>query len=116
MPDDKHDDANEDDVRTRAYRIWEQEGRKDGEHDRHWRQAREEMAREEMARGEMARGEMGGEGATGAAQSGVGRGDAILESDAADAGFAGGAAESDESIVIERVGDGRNATRDASGA
>ncbi|WP_182308694.1 DUF2934 domain-containing protein [Ciceribacter thiooxidans] len=30
-------------VRSRAYEIWEQEGRPDGEHERHWRQASEEF-------------------------------------------------------------------------
>lgn len=30
-------------VRSRAYEIWEQEGRPDGEHERHWRQATEEF-------------------------------------------------------------------------
>lgn len=38
------DDA-EDKVRTRAYEIWEERGRPDGDHEEHWRQAREEHFR-----------------------------------------------------------------------
>lgn len=31
-------------IRQRAHEIWEQEGRPDGAHERHWRQAENEMA------------------------------------------------------------------------
>ena len=30
-------------IKRRAYAIWESEGRRDGEHDDHWRRAAEEM-------------------------------------------------------------------------
>jgi hypothetical protein len=36
----KSDDA----VRERAYEIWEREGRPDGQHESHWRQALAELA------------------------------------------------------------------------
>ena len=32
-------DNKEDRIRAKAYVLWEQEGRPDGEHDRHWREA-----------------------------------------------------------------------------
>jgi hypothetical protein len=42
------DPENEDHkVRARAYDIWEREGRPDGRHDDHWRQAQRELAAEE---------------------------------------------------------------------
>jgi hypothetical protein len=33
-------------VRARAYDIWEREGRPEGRHDEHWRQAQQELAGE----------------------------------------------------------------------
>lgn len=33
----------EEQIRERAYRIWEMEGRPDGDHERHWQQAAEEL-------------------------------------------------------------------------
>ena len=30
-------------IRRRAYSIWEKQGRPDGKHDEHWRQAHDEM-------------------------------------------------------------------------
>lgn len=33
----------EDDVRNRAYNLWEQEGRPEGRHDEHWQQAEREL-------------------------------------------------------------------------
>lgn len=38
-----NDDKNHDQVRTRAYHIWETAGRPDGDHDSHWHQARAEV-------------------------------------------------------------------------
>jgi hypothetical protein len=32
-------------VKARAYEIWEREGRPEGRHDEHWRQAQQELAR-----------------------------------------------------------------------
>ena len=37
----------EDSVRERAHRIWEREGRPEGGHDQHWRQAQQEISAEE---------------------------------------------------------------------
>ncbi|MGK9286640.1 DUF2934 domain-containing protein [Sinorhizobium meliloti] len=36
----------EDRIRARAYEIWEREGRPDGGHERHWRQAQKELEEE----------------------------------------------------------------------
>ena len=41
MDDDKHDR-----IRERAYKLWEDEGRPDGEHERHWHAAQAELDRE----------------------------------------------------------------------
>lgn len=38
MADDRHNR-----IRQRAHEIWEQEGRPDGSHERHWRQAESEV-------------------------------------------------------------------------
>ena len=38
-------------IRLRAHAIWEAEGRPDGRHDDHWRQAREEVAGSETQPG-----------------------------------------------------------------
>lgn len=35
-------DSDEDHIRRRAYEIWERGGRRDGEHEEHWRQAHDE--------------------------------------------------------------------------
>lgn len=35
--------SKEDLIRRRAYALWEKEGRPQGRHDHHWRQAQEEM-------------------------------------------------------------------------
>jgi hypothetical protein len=40
------DQDREERVRRRAHEIWEQEGRPEGRHEDHWRQAREEIDRE----------------------------------------------------------------------
>ena len=37
------DNEREELIRRRAYAIWEQEGRPDGQHQRHWEQAAREM-------------------------------------------------------------------------
>jgi hypothetical protein len=39
MADDKHGS-----IQRRAYEIWEREGRPDGAHERHWREAEREIA------------------------------------------------------------------------
>ena len=36
----------EDEIRSRAYLIWEAEGQPNGQHERHWRGAAEELARD----------------------------------------------------------------------
>jgi hypothetical protein len=36
-------DDKETDIRHRAHEIWESEGRPEGEHERHWRQAEQEL-------------------------------------------------------------------------
>lgn len=36
-------DEREDEIRRRAYSIWESEGRPDGHHERHWLQATKEV-------------------------------------------------------------------------
>ena len=41
--DNNRDNEWEELVRRRAYAIWEQEGRPDGQHERHWEQAAREM-------------------------------------------------------------------------
>jgi hypothetical protein len=35
-------------IQQRAYQIWEREGRPDGQHERHWRQAIDELDRDEL--------------------------------------------------------------------
>jgi hypothetical protein len=37
-------------IQQRAHEIWEREGRPDGQHDRHWRQAIDELDRDELDR------------------------------------------------------------------
>lgn len=37
----------EDRIRERAYEIWEREGRKYGDHERHWEEAEKELRKEE---------------------------------------------------------------------
>jgi hypothetical protein len=39
--------AREDEIRRRAYSIWEEEGRIDGKHEEHWRRATEEVGQPE---------------------------------------------------------------------
>lgn len=36
-------DIKDDDIRKRAYDLWEAAGRPDGSHEHHWHQAREEL-------------------------------------------------------------------------
>jgi hypothetical protein len=36
-------DDDEDRIRSRAYEIWEREGRPEGGHERHWHQAKKEL-------------------------------------------------------------------------
>lgn len=38
--------VDKDEIRRRAYRIWEAEGRPPGKHDEYWRRAREDIERE----------------------------------------------------------------------
>ena len=38
-----NDGGREDRVRSRAYEIWEREGRREGDHERHWHQARQDV-------------------------------------------------------------------------
>ena len=38
---------NDQHIRTRAYEIWESEGRPDGRHEQHWRTASEEFSRQQ---------------------------------------------------------------------
>ncbi|MEY9199389.1 hypothetical protein ABIA16_004568 [Sinorhizobium fredii] len=45
MNGDEHD--REKRIRERAYEIWEREGRKHGDHERHWEEAEAELRREE---------------------------------------------------------------------
>ncbi|RVK29235.1 DUF2934 domain-containing protein [Sinorhizobium meliloti] len=47
------DNEREELIRRRAYAIWEQEGRPDGQHQRHWEQAAREMQGPEMQGPEM---------------------------------------------------------------
>lgn len=47
------DNEREELIRRRAYAIWEQEGRPDGQHQRHWEQAAREMNGPEMQAPEM---------------------------------------------------------------
>jgi hypothetical protein len=37
-------------IQQRAHEIWEREGRPNGQHDRHWRQAIDELDRDELDR------------------------------------------------------------------
>lgn len=47
-------DISEDDIRLRAYALWEADGRPDGSHDAHWLQALQELTEEaNAAAGEM---------------------------------------------------------------
>ena len=48
-------DRNEDRIRERAYAIWEEEGRPDGEDLRHWNVAETEMRNEAAKANEQAR-------------------------------------------------------------
>jgi hypothetical protein len=57
-------DDREERIRSRAYELWEREGRPDGRQAEHWRQATAEVDAEERERA-------GGSGATGAPPSGV---------------------------------------------
>ena len=44
----------DDEIKTRAHRIWEEEGRPEGLHEDHWRRAQEQLNAEDTA------GEVGG--------------------------------------------------------
>lgn len=48
------DQDREERVRTRAYEIWEREGRQDGGHEAHWQQAEQELREEEAGEGQPA--------------------------------------------------------------
>lgn len=37
-------DDRQDSVRERAYQLWEEEGHPEGQHERHWRDAEDELA------------------------------------------------------------------------
>ncbi|WP_017997371.1 DUF2934 domain-containing protein [Rhizobium leguminosarum] len=41
-------EGREDLIRDRAQQIWEREGKKDGDHERHWRQAEQEIREEQV--------------------------------------------------------------------
>ena len=57
----------EDAVRTRAYQLWEEGGRIDGDHEEHWRRAQAECA----TAGDAAGAVDGMDGASAAAPSGI---------------------------------------------
>lgn len=40
-------DVSEDRIRQRAHQLWEQGGRLDGEHDKHWQKAVDELTNED---------------------------------------------------------------------
>lgn len=42
----------EEDIRSRAYSLWEEAGRPEGDHETHWHRAREEMRRQRDERGD----------------------------------------------------------------
>ncbi|RVJ32203.1 DUF2934 domain-containing protein [Sinorhizobium medicae] len=42
-----NDQIREDRIRERAYEIWEREGRKYGDHERHWEEAEKELRKKE---------------------------------------------------------------------
>ena len=42
-------DISEDDIRMRAYALWEADGRPDGDHEAHWLQALQELTEEAVA-------------------------------------------------------------------
>ncbi|APG93150.1 DUF2934 domain-containing protein [Sinorhizobium americanum] len=44
---DGDENSREDRIRERAYEIWEREGRKHGDHERHWEEAEAELRKEE---------------------------------------------------------------------
>lgn len=46
-----NEQSREDRIRERAYEIWEREGRKDGDHERHWEEAEKEMRKKEAGIG-----------------------------------------------------------------
>jgi hypothetical protein len=46
-----NEQSREDRIRERAYEIWEREGRKDGDHERHWDEAEKEMRKKESGIG-----------------------------------------------------------------
>lgn len=39
-------------IRSRAYRLWEEAGRPEGDHETHWHRAREELQRQRDGRGD----------------------------------------------------------------
>lgn len=52
--------GDDEDIRRKAYEIWEKEGRPEGRHDEHWRRARETFADDRKASG--AAGRMASDG------------------------------------------------------
>jgi hypothetical protein len=47
-----HNDDREHRIRERAHQIWQSEGMRDGDHDRHWTQASNEVDAEGVSNGE----------------------------------------------------------------
>ncbi|MDE2183258.1 MAG: DUF2934 domain-containing protein [Alphaproteobacteria bacterium] len=43
MPDDKHTNPSEEEIRIRSYLIWEREGRPEGKSEEHWLRAKAEL-------------------------------------------------------------------------
>ncbi|WP_161142169.1 DUF2934 domain-containing protein, partial [Propylenella binzhouense] len=76
-------EKDEDRIRERAYRIWEEEGRPEGRHDEHWHRAGREMGGEEKAvAADEARPDAGEAGGRSAADPGDESGRAAAASDA----------------------------------
>ncbi|RVK21825.1 DUF2934 domain-containing protein [Sinorhizobium medicae] len=44
---DGNEHSREERIRERAYDIWEREGRRDGDHERHWEKAEAELRKDE---------------------------------------------------------------------
>jgi hypothetical protein len=64
------DESREDRIRQRAHQIWEHGGRADGDHERHWQQASDELDAESFANGESGSGMGGASGIASSLQPG----------------------------------------------